>query len=251
MPFLIDEGLVQCLLCSPVLLMGGALYQERLNAVPTFLRRPPTDHGGHHVYEQRVGMQQRDPRNLRLLAAGVGAGFRQRALAPVLLYVLLMGVVLIAAWLGHGYWPQFAPLVLLLCGVLLGRVRQVRRRWLGAYLLAVVLLLLLQSPWSGLAPAGVERVAIVAMALGLAQLVVHTGRVLRFARALQSQVDELDDAAILAMLPPEAAEDARQWLGGDDRKAPELGEVVNLSVLYAALQSPGTRRSDLRRILMG
>ena len=70
-------------------------------------------------------------------------------------------------------------------------------------------------------------------------------------KASGNSFDELDDAAILAMLPPEAAEDARQWLGGDDRKAPELGEVVNLSVLYAALQSPGTRRSDLRRILMG
>ena len=168
-------------------------------------------------------MQQRGLRNLRLLVAGVGTRFRQRALAPRVLYLLLAAMVLITTWLGRSYWPQLAPLVLLL----------------------------LQSPWSGLASAGVERVAVVAMGLGLAQLMVHTARVLWFARALQSQVDGLDDAAILALLPPEVAEDARQWLGGDDRKAAELSEVVSLSVLYAALQAPGTRRRHLRRILMG
>lgn len=196
-------------------------------------------------------MQQRGLRSLRLLAGGVGTGFRRSALAPVMFYLVLAVVVLITAWLGRSHWPQLAPLVLLLCAGLLGWVRQVRRRWLGVYLLAAVLLLLLQSPWSGLAAAGVERVAVVAMALGLAQLLVHTARVLRLARALQLQVDALDDAAILALLPPEAAEDARRWLGGDDRNAAELSEVVSLSVLYAALQSPGTQRRDLRRILMG
>lgn len=196
-------------------------------------------------------MQQCGLRSLRLLAGGVGAGFRRRALAPVMLYLVLAVVVLITVWLGRSHWLQLAPLVLLLCGGLLGWVRQVRRRWLGVYLLAAVLLLLLQSSWSGLAPAGVERVAIVAMALGLAQLLVHTVRVLRFSRALQLQVDGLDDAVILALLTPEAAEDARQWLAGDERKAAELSEVVSLSVLYASLQSPGTQRRDLRRILMG
>lgn len=196
-------------------------------------------------------MQQRGLRSLRLLAAGAGAGFRQRALAPVLFYLLLAVAVLVTALLGRSHWPQLAPLLLLLCGGLLGWVREVRRRWLGVYLLAAVLLLLLQSPWSGLAAAGVERVAAVAMAMGLAQLLVHTARVLRFSRALQLQVDALDDVAILALLPPEAAEDARRWQGGDDRKAAELSEVVSLTVLYAALQLPGTQRRDLRRILMG
>ena len=196
-------------------------------------------------------MQQRGLRSLRLLAGEVAAGFRRRALAPALSYLVLAVVVLVTAWLGRSHWPQLAPLVLLLCGGLLGWVRQVRRRWLGVYLLAAVLLLLLQSAWSGLAPAGVERVAVVAMALGLAQLLLHTARVLRFSRALQLQVDGLDDAAILALLPPEAAEDARRWLGGDDCKAAELSEVVSLSVLYAALQSPGAKRRDLHRILMG
>ncbi|PZU23052.1 MAG: hypothetical protein DI584_15560 [Stenotrophomonas sp.] len=190
-------------------------------------------------------------RSLRLLAGGVGTGFRRRALAPVSLYLLLAVVVLITAWLGQSYWPQLAPLVLLLCAGLLGWVRRVRQRWLGVYLVAVVLLLVLQSAWSGLAAAGVERVALVAMALGLAQLLIHSSRVWRFSRALQLQVDGLDDAAILAVLPPEAAEEARQWLGGDNRKAAELSEVVSLSVLYAALQAPGTQRRHLRRILMG
>lgn len=190
-------------------------------------------------------------RSLRLLAGGVGAGFRSRALAPASLYLLLVVVVLITGSSERSYWPQLAPLVLLLCAGLLGWVRRVRQRWLGVYLVAIVLLLVLQSPWSGLAAAGVERTAVVAMALGLAQLLIHTARVLRFSRALQLQVDGLDDAAILALLPPEAAEEARQWLGGDDRKAAELSEVVSLSVLYAALQSPGVQRRDLRRILMG
>lgn len=198
-----------------------------------------------------VVMQKRGLRSLRLLAGGVGTGFRRRALAPVSLYLLLAVVVLITAWLGQSYWPQLAPLVLLLCAGLLGWVRRVRQRWLGVYLVAVVLLLVLQSAWSGLAAAGVERVALVAMALGLAQLLIHTARVWRFSRALQLQVDGLDDAVILTVLPPEAAEEARQWLGGDDRKAVELSEVVSLSVLYAALQAPGTQRRHLRRILMG
>jgi hypothetical protein len=198
-----------------------------------------------------VVIQQRGLRSLRLLAGGVGAGFRRRALAPASLYLLLTVVVLITAWLGRSYWPQLAPLVLLLCAGLLGWMQRVRQRWLGVYLVAIVLLLVLQSPWSGLAAAGVERAAVVAMALGLAQLLIHTARVMRFSRALQLQVDGLDDAAILALLPPEAAEEARRWLGGDDRRAVELSEVVSLSVLYAALQSPGVQRRDLRRILMG
>ena len=199
----------------------------------------------------KVLMQQRGVHSLRLLAGGVGAGFRRRTLAPALFYLVLAVVVLVTAWLGRSHWPQLAPLVLLLCGGLLGWVRQVRRRWLGVYLLAAMLLLLLQSAWSGLAPDGVERAAAVAMALGLAQLLIHTARVLRFARGLQLQVEGLDDAAILALLPPEAAEEAGRWLGGDDRQAAELSEVVSLSVLYAALQSSGAQRRDLRRILMG
>ncbi|HEX7989659.1 MAG TPA: hypothetical protein VF513_05810 [Stenotrophomonas sp.] len=198
-----------------------------------------------------VVMQQRGLRSLRLLAGGVGAGFRRRALAPAPLYLLLVVVVVITTWSGRSNWPQLAPLVLLLCAGLLGWVRRVRQRWLGVYLVAIVLLLVLQSSWSGLAAAGVERAAVVAMALGLAQLLIHAARVMRFSRALQLQVDGLDDAAILALLPPEAAEEARRWLGGDDRRAAELSEVVTLSVLYAALQAPGTHRRHLRRILMG
>ena len=196
-------------------------------------------------------MQQRGLRSLQLLAGAVGAEFRRRALAPVLFYVVLTMTVLATGWAGRAHWPQLALLVLLLCAGVLGWVRRVRRRWLGIYLLAAVLLLLLQSPLSSLPATGVERVALVAMLLGLAQVSIHTARVLGFARALQLQADGLDDGAILALLPPEAAEDARQWLGGDDRKVAELGEVVSLSVLYAALQSSGAQRRDLRRILTG
>jgi len=196
-------------------------------------------------------MQQRGARSLQLLTGGVGAGFRRRTLAPMLFYLLLAAMVVISAMAGRSHWPQLAPFVLLLCGVMVGRMRSVRRRWLGIYLSAVALLLLLQSPWSGLQPAGVQRVALMAMALALAQVLIYTVRLLRLARALQLQAGEMDDAAILALLPPDAVEAARQWLAGDDCRALELAEVVSLSVLYANLQSPAVQRRRLRRVLPG
>lgn len=196
-------------------------------------------------------MQQRGVRSLQMLAGNVGAGFRRRALLPAVFYLVMAVLVLITAWAGRVHWPQLAPLVLLLCAAMMGRMRSVRRRWLGVYLSAVVLLLLLQLPWSGLRPAGVQRVALVAMALALAQVLIYTVRLLRLAQTLQLQADDLEDAAILALLPPQAAEDARQWLAGDERKTAELSEVVSLSVLYATLQSPGVQRRRLRRVLPG
>ena len=195
-------------------------------------------------------MQQRDVRSLQSLAGDVGAGFRRRALAPALVYAVLLMVVLIAVWAGRGHWPQVAPLMLLFCAGMVGRMRSMRRRWLGIYLAAVTLLLLLQSPWSGLAPAGVERVALVAMAFALAQVLIYTVRLLQLAQELQLQANDLDDAAILALLPPEAAEDARRWLAGDDRKVAELRDVVSLSVLCATLRSPGTQRRRSRRAIL-
>ncbi|KRG64839.1 hypothetical protein ABB27_16145 [Stenotrophomonas terrae] len=196
-------------------------------------------------------MQQRGVRSLQMLAGNVGAGFRRRALLPAVFYLVMAVLVLITAWAGRALWPQLAPLVLLLCAAMMGRMRSVRRRWLGVYLSVVVLLLLLQLPWSGLQPAGVQRVALVAMALALAQVLIYTVRLLRLAQTLQLQADDLEDAAILALLPPQAAEDARQWLAGDERKTAELSEVVSLSVLYATLQSPGVQRRRLRRVLPG
>lgn len=196
-------------------------------------------------------MQQRGVRSLQMLAGNVGAGFRRRALLPAVFYLVMAVLVLITAWAGRAHWPQLAPLVLLLCAAMMGRMRSVRRRWLGVYLSAVVLLLLLQLPWSGLQPAGVQRVALVAMALALAQVLIYTVRLLRLAQSLQLQADDLEDAAILALLPPPAAEDARQWLAGDERKTAELSEVVSLSVLYATLLSPGVQRRRLRRVLPG
>ncbi|WP_152984636.1 hypothetical protein [Stenotrophomonas terrae] len=203
------------------------------------------------VGEVRAVMQQRGVRSLQMLAGNVGAGFRRRALLPAVFYLVMAVLVLITAWAGRALWPQLAPLVLLLCAAMMGRMRSVRRRWLGVYLSVVVLLLLLQLPWSGLQPAGVQRVALVAMALALAQVLIYTVRLLRLAQTLQLQADDLEDAAILALLPPQAAEDARQWLAGDERKTAELSEVVSLSVLYATLQSPGVQRRRLRRVLPG
>ncbi len=193
-------------------------------------------------------MQQR---SLRALAGGVGRAFRQRALAPGALYVLLALAAAAAVWAGRMHLPLLAPLLLVLCAAVLGWMRQVRRRWLGVYLAAAVLLLVLQSPWSGLDPAGVERVALAAMAAAIAQLLVHTARVLQLSRLLQQRVDQLDDAAILALLPAEAADAARQWQQGDDRRAVELSEVVTLTLLYATLKSPAAQRLWLRRVLLG
>jgi hypothetical protein len=55
----------------------------------------------------------------------------------------------------------------------------------------------------------------------------------------------------LALLPPDAAVAARQWLSGDDRHAAELSEVVSLSVLHACLQQPGMLRRWRREVLPG
>lgn len=196
-------------------------------------------------------MQQRNTRHLHVMANGVGARLRHRLLAPALLYLLLSTLVLITACAGRLYWPQLAPLVLLFCVVLVGWVRAVRRRWLGAYLLAIALLLLLQTGWSGLEPVGVQWAALAAMALGLAQVLIQTARLVRLARVVQLQADGLGDAEILALLPPDAAVAARQWLSGDDRHAAELSEVVSLSVLHACLQQPGMLRRWRREVLPG
>jgi len=200
------------------------------------------------VMERVMVMQQR---SLQMLADGVGRAFRQRALAPAALYLLLGGAVAGAVWAGRMHWPLLAPGLLVLCAVVLGWMQQVRRRWLGIYLVAALLLLVLQSPWSGLDPAGVERVALAAMALAVAQLLVHTVRVVQLSWALQAQVDAMDDTAILALLPGEAAGAARQWQQGDERRALELQDVVTLTLLYAVLKSPLAQRLWLRRVLLG
>lgn len=196
-------------------------------------------------------MQQRDTRHLQAMVSGVGARLRQRLLAPAPFYLLLSALVLTTVWAGRLYWPPLAPVVLLLCAVLVGWMRSVRRRWLGVYLLALLLLLLLQSGWAGLEPAGVQRAVLAAMALGLAQVLIRTARLVQLSRAVQLQADGLEDAEILALLSPDAAVAAGQWLAGEDRYAAELSEVVSLSVLHASLQRPGMLRRRRRDVLLG
>lgn len=196
-------------------------------------------------------MMARDERSLRGLVGCIGCDFRRRALPPAIFYLLMLAGLLAAWFAGRAAWPLLAVPLLLSCGVLVAWGRRQRRVLLAAYVAGALLLLLFQSPWSGLDGAGVERVAAVASGLALLQLAMQATRMLRLARGLQARADALDDAMILAMLPMAAAEEARRWQTGDESKAAELTDVVRLAVLYRLLQDVAPRDRPLRRALYG
>ncbi|MNV12612.1 hypothetical protein D3C71_1032210 [compost metagenome] len=190
------------------------------------------------------------PRSLRALVGLPGAIYRRKALPPVLAYVLLLGLLAAVLATGASYLPILAIAVLLLCGGMVQRMARSRRRFGGWQWVAGLMLLVFQSDWSGLDAAAFARLAAACVLVAVGQVAVVTWSIVRLSRQIQSVTDAMSDAEILALLPAFAAEDARHWLAGDDRKQAELAQVVMLLVLHAALASVPAP-SAMRRALFG
>lgn len=190
------------------------------------------------------------PRSLRALVGLPGAIYRRKALPPVLACVLLLGLLAAVLATGASYLPILAIALLLLCDGMVQRMARSRRRFGGWQWVAGLMLLVFQPDWSGLDAAAFARLAAGCVLVAVGQVVVVTWGIVRLSRQIQSATDAMSDADILALLPAFAAEDARHWLAGDDRKQTELMRVVMLSVLHAALASVPAP-SAARRALFG
>lgn len=189
------------------------------------------------------------PRSLRALVGLPGGIYRRKALPPVWAYVLL-GLLAAVLATGASYLSILAIALLLLCGGMVQRMARSRRRFGGWQWVAGLMLLVFQPDWSGLDAAAFARLAAACVLVAVGQVAVVTWSIVRLSRQIQSVADAMCDADILALLPTFAAEDARHWLAGDDRKQSELAEVVILSVLHAALASVPAP-SAVRRALFG
>lgn len=190
------------------------------------------------------------PRSLRALVGHPGAIYRRKALPPALAYVLLLGLLAAVLATGASYLSILAIAVLLLCGGMVQRMARSRRRFGGWQWVAGLMLLVFQPDWSGLDAAAFARLAAACVLVAVGQVAVVTWSIVRLSRQIQSMADTMSDAEILALLPAFAAEDARHWLAGDDRKQAELAQVVMLSVLHVALASVPAP-SAVRRALFG
>ncbi|WP_269791679.1 hypothetical protein [Stenotrophomonas sp. Iso1] len=164
--------------------------------------------------------------------------------------MLLMGLLGAGLVTGASHLPLLAITLLLLCGSMVQRMTRVRRRFGGWQWLAALMLLVFQPEWSGLDAAAFGRLAVGCVLAAIGQVMVVTWSIMRLSRQIQCVVDAMNDADVLALLPTSAAEDARLWLAGDDRKQVELAQVIMLSVLHAALTSVPARKGE-RRALYG
>lgn len=94
-------------------------------------------------------------------------------------------------------------------------------------------------------------------AAGLAVViaVVHVGsyaaRVVGLSMRLQAVVDSLEDVELLALLPPDAAADARRWMTGAGGDAGRLAVVVPLAALHVALGRCDARLRGRRALPLG
>ncbi len=201
-------------------------------------------------------MQQQQTRSLRIFAQGLGRSFLQRVLPAAPWYVLLLLLASLALW-GSAPWQWLGSTAALLVSAgMVGAVVRRRHRW-AAWQVAAALLLLAFSPaWSGLEPSVVARLGMVAVLVAVLQVSWNVLRLLAFSKRLQQVADEMPEARVLELLPPEAVAKVRAWQGGDDACRIELEVVVALAMLYIALrEADGSRQfrgwvfasRDLRR----
>lgn len=178
-------------------------------------------------------------RRLTALIGPIGLGyFRQWLPTPRLVLCLSAGVAwCVAAFAGD-------PVVLAACslalsGLLLHWPRHGARRWPTWHLLALLAVIALAFV-PALGELGFVRNLLYAVtALCLAQALGHLLDAAWLALKLQRSARRLDDASLLALLPPDAREDAERWRRGDDSKAAELRQVIRLAALWLAMTSVG------------
>jgi len=178
-------------------------------------------------------------RSLTRLVGQVGLQYLRRLLPPAWLALCLLAAA--ALWMAASTHdlPAFAACSLVFSGLLLHWPRRhlQRRPWLRLGVLAVVIALAF-TPALTVLPV-VRNTLYAISALCIVQALNHLAGALRLSLRLQRSARQLDDASLLALLPPEAREDARRWQHGDDSKSTELGQVVQLAALWLAMTTVG------------
>jgi len=178
-------------------------------------------------------------RSLTHLVGQVGLQYLRRLLPPAWLALCLLAVA--ALWMAASSHDllAFTACSVAFSGLLLHWPRRhlQRRPWLRLGVLAVIVALAFAP---ALAVLPLVRNALYAVsALGLVQALNHLAGALRLSLRLQRSAQGLDDASLLALLPPDAREDALRWQHGDDSKSAELGQVVQLAALWLAMTAIG------------
>lgn len=201
-------------------------------------------------------MQQQQARSMRIFAQGLGRMFLQRVLPATPWYVLLLLLAVLAAG-GAAPWQGMAAIAALLVSAgMVGTMTRRRYRWAAWQVAGAMVLLGFSSAWSGLEPAAVARLGMVAVSIAVVQVAWSSLRLRAFSRRVQQVADAMPEARVLELLPPEAAEKVRAWQSGDDACRVELEVVVALAMLYIALREAGGSRQfrgwvfagrDLRR----
>jgi hypothetical protein len=173
------------------------------------------------------------------LVGPVGLRYLQRLLPPAWLAVCVLAAS--TFWMAASTHDliAFTACALALSGVLVHWPRRRQSRWPLVRLLALAAVVALA--WApALATHPLLRTALYALsALCVAQALRHIVQAVRLSLRLQRSAQALDDDRLLALLPPEAREHARQWQGGDDSRSAELGQVVQLAALWQAMTSVG------------
>lgn len=178
-------------------------------------------------------------RSLTRLVGPVGLRYLRCLLPPGW---LALGVLALATlWMAASAHDlvAFTACAVAFAGVLVYWPRRSERRWPWVRLSVLVLLLCLElSP--PLAHLPTVRNGLYALAvLSIVQALRHLLQAGWMSVRLQRSASALSDAHLLALLPPEAREDALRWQGGDDSKSAELGQVVQLTALWLAMRAVG------------
>lgn len=190
------------------------------------------EHEGESNEEAVVSATQ--GRSLRQLVGPVGSDYLHRAVPPAWVWALLAASVGVALLVEL---PAMAAAALLASAVVVYWPRRQRPalgiwRLLGLVGLAV-------AAWvpepDGLAQWFEHGLSLAMMGLAGASTLAHLVQARRLSRALQRAADAMDDQHLLALLPDEAAQAARQWRAGDDSRRQELAVVMHLAVMHAAL----------------
>ncbi|WMJ68827.1 hypothetical protein [Stenotrophomonas sp. 24(2023)] len=178
-------------------------------------------------------------RSLRELVGPVGAAYQQRALPPGWVWALL-SLTLLAACLAA--LPAIAATALLASAVVVHWPRRNQAQWMGWRVFGLAVLALAAWGPDVLALWFEHGLALVLMALAGTSVLAYVHQSRQMARQLQCAADAMDDGQLMALLPADAAQMARQWREGDDRHAPELAVVMHLAVMHAALAPRCQRR---------
>lgn len=180
-------------------------------------------------------------RSLRQLIGPVGADYLRRAVPPAWVWTALLAAVAVTCLVEL---PAVAAAGLVGSAVIVHWPRR-RRPSLGHWRLfgLAVLAMMVWVPEPDVMSEWFEHgLSVALLALAGASVASHVMQSRRLSRELQQAADAMDDNHLLALLPNEAAQLARQWRAGDDSRHDELAVVMHLAVMHAAL-APRLQRS--------